>query len=73
MSRHYGRCRGFYQDRQRSNNMSNMTIIRELTARDQGFEPSAKIEKSIELIKNIQKSNPGQKIIVFPNLSPCLI
>ncbi|CCG23827.1 hypothetical protein CORT_0E02400 [Candida orthopsilosis Co 90-125] len=56
---------GFYQDRQRSNNMSNMTIIRELTARDQGFEPSAKIEKSIELIKNIQKSNPGQKIIVF--------
>ncbi|KAI5952058.1 hypothetical protein CANMA_005137 [Candida margitis] len=55
----------FYKERQRSNNLSNMSIIRDLTARDQGFEPSAKIEKSIELIRQIQESNPGQKIIIF--------
>ncbi|KAI5962712.1 hypothetical protein KGF57_001446 [Candida theae] len=56
---------GYYKDRQGSNSMSNVAIIRELTTRDQGFEPSAKIEKAIELISDIQESNPGQKIIVF--------
>ncbi|KAG5418792.1 hypothetical protein I9W82_003510 [Candida metapsilosis] len=55
----------FYKDRQSNHTMSNVAIIRELTTRDQGFEPSAKIEKAIELIRDIQESHPGQKIIIF--------
>ncbi|CAK9441077.1 uncharacterized protein LODBEIA_P49460 [Lodderomyces beijingensis] len=45
--------------------LTNLSIIKQLTARDQGFEPSAKIEKAVELITQIQEANPGQKIIIF--------
>lgn len=55
----------FYRGRQKNHNLSNVAIIRELTTRDQGFEPSAKIEKAIELIREIRESTPGQKIIIF--------
>ncbi|KAI3403413.2 hypothetical protein KGF56_003834 [Candida oxycetoniae] len=54
-------CRSQYNRKQ----ISNMSVIKELTTRDEGFEPSAKIEKSIELINQIHKSNPRQKIIIF--------
>ncbi|WLF80239.1 hypothetical protein PVL30_004015 [Lodderomyces elongisporus] len=54
-------CRVYYAKKQ----ISNISIIKELTKRDQGFEASAKIEKAIELINNIQQANPSEKIIIF--------
>ncbi|RCK58859.1 ATP-dependent helicase ULS1 [Candida viswanathii] len=44
---------------------SNQVLIREFVKRDEGFEPSAKIQKCVELIQEIGRANPSEKVIVF--------
>lgn len=44
---------------------SNQTLISEFVKRDNGFEPSAKIQKCIEIIQEITQANSNEKIIVF--------
>ncbi|CAI5759664.1 unnamed protein product [Candida verbasci] len=47
------------------NQRSNEKIIKEFVARDEFLNPSAKIEKCIDLIHEIEQRNPGEKIIIF--------
>ncbi|KAL6452086.1 ULS1 ATP-dependent helicase ULS1 [Candida maltosa Xu316] len=54
-------CREHYQSKVKS----NQAWIREFIIRDEGFEPSAKIQRCIEIIQDIFDRNPGEKIIVF--------
>lgn len=55
-------CEQYYNT---SNKKDNLAIIHDLVRRDEGFTPSAKMEKAIELIKNVFLTKPGEKIIIF--------
>ncbi|KAG2733062.1 hypothetical protein G9P44_004052 [Scheffersomyces stipitis] len=44
---------------------TNMQLVQQLVKRDNGLTPSAKISKCVELLREIFKSYPGEKIIVF--------
>lgn len=52
---------------------SNQTLISEFVKRDNGFEPSAKIQKCIEIIQEITQANSNEKSLSFPNSQHCLI
>lgn len=55
-------CRRYYGNVRRDDNAK---LIKQFITRDNGFSSSVKIEKSIELIKLIFNTNPGEKIIIF--------
>ncbi|RLV91995.1 ATP-dependent helicase ULS1 [Spathaspora sp. JA1] len=54
-------CRDYYN----VNSRGNAQIIQDLIKEDEGFTPSGKMEKCIELLKNIFTNYPGEKVIIF--------
>ncbi|KAI5965652.1 uncharacterized protein KGF55_001014 [Candida pseudojiufengensis] len=55
----------YFSDLQKSKSLTNQQIIQKLNRENEGFDTSAKLDKAIELIKDIQRDHPGEKIIVF--------
>lgn len=49
--------------------LSNQQKIRRLVAKYDGFEPSAKMEKAMEIMLSIWETNPDDKIIMFSQFS----
>lgn len=55
-------CRRLYGNVRKDDNAK---LLKQLIIRDDGFNPSVKIEKSVELVQKIIKDNPDEKIIIF--------
>lgn len=53
----------FFQDKKKKTTTSQK--VQKLIAANDGFVPSAKMERAIELMKNVFEKYPGEKIIVF--------
>ncbi|EGW30685.1 uncharacterized protein SPAPADRAFT_142059 [Spathaspora passalidarum NRRL Y-27907] len=54
-------CRDYYNPNPRGNSM----IVNDLIKEDNGFTPSAKMEKCVELLQTIFSKHPNEKVIVF--------